>query len=291
MKAAGLNFADLVFLAGRYQSQPALPFVPGLEATGEIVACGEGVTGFAVGDRVIGQLPCGGFAEYAAMPAATAVRLNVQMPDAEAAAFYVNYGTAYSALVQRAGARTGERVLILGAAGGVGLAALQIAKALGMVVIADCRGEGKRALARGQGADAVVDHSASDFAEAIGVATGGHGCDVVLDMIGGEATAQALRTIAWCGRLVLIGFAGGRPHAIPANHLLVKNCVAIGHWWGDYSARDRGSLDAAFEALFDLYREGRIAAFVSTVLTLDQVPDGLRRYADRDVLSKIVALP
>lgn len=291
VKGAGLNFADLVFLKGAYQGQVKAPFIPGIEIFGEVVACGSHATQFKEGDLVIGQVPAGGYAEYVAMDVRTTVRLTVDMPAAEAAGFYVNYGTAYSALVQRAHAKRGEHVLILGAAGGVGLAAVQIARALGLRVIADCRGDRKQQLARLQGADLVVDHRGPDFREAVQNFTAGRGCDIVLDMIGDEATKAALKVMAFCGRLVVIGFASGRPYALPSNHLLVKNVNVIGHWWGDYSQRGRSQLETAFEQLFSLYETGAIRTVIEGVLPLERVSDGLRRYADRNVLSKLVAIP
>ena len=291
VKGAGLNFADLIFLNGTYQGQIKAPFIPGIEVFGEVVSPSKAAAQFKVSDLVIGQVPAGGYAEYVAMDVRTTIRLSVDMPAAEAAGFYVNYGTAYSALVQRAHARRDEYALILGASGGVGLAALQIAKALGLRVIADCRGERKQQLALQQGADLVVDHRSPDFREVVQDFTAGRGCDVVLDMIGDEATKAALKVMAFCGRLVIIGFASGRPYTLPANHLLVKNVNVIGHWWGDYSQRDRAKLEAAFEELFKLYSAGQIRTVIEGVLPLERVSEGLRRYAERNVLSKLVAIP
>lgn len=291
VEAAGLNFADLVFLKGSYQGQAEAPFIPGIEVFGLVTSVGSQVSGFRPGDRVIGQVPAGGYAEYVAMNANTTIRMTIDVPAAEAAAFYANYGTAYSALVQRANARAGETVLVLGAAGGVGLAAVQIAKALGLRVIADCRGAAKQALVREQGAHLVADYQAGDFRDKILQFTDGRGCDIVLDMIGHQASKAALRVVGFCGRFVVIGFAAGEPYAFPGNHLLVKNASVVGHWWGDYSVRDRKQLDAAFEHLFAMYSAGQISPLVTEVLSLEQVPAGLRRYADRKVLSKLVALP
>lgn len=291
VRGAGLNFADLVFLKGTYQGQPKVPFIPGIEVFGEVAACGKDVIGFRAGDLVFGQVPAGGYAEYVVMNPRTTVQLTTNMPAAEAAGFYVNYGTAYSALVQRGNARSGECALILGASGGVGIAAIQIAKALGLTVIADCRGEAKQKLAREQGADLVVNHQSDDFRDAVQTFTNGKGCDVILDMIGNGATKAALKVVGFCGRLIIIGFAGGPPYLFPANHVLVKNASVIGHWWGDYSTRDRAQLDEAFEQLFALYERKLLKAVISDVLPLEQIPTGLRQYADRKVLSKIVALP
>ena len=291
VKGCGLNFADLIFLKGTYQGQPAVPFVPGIEVFGEVVAHGAGAKGFSVGDLVFGQVPSGGFAEFAVMDTVTTVRVTVGMPADEAAGFYVNYGTAYSALVQRGNARPGDIVLVLGASGGVGLAAVQIGKALGLKVIADCRGRAKQDLVLRQGADIAVDYTSEDFPAAVREFTDGRGCDLVLDMLGGDATKAALKVIAWCGRLVVIGFASGALNKLPANHLLVKNCSVIGHWWGEYGKRDRIQLDSAFEKFVFPLSEGVDKNGCERHPHAEQVPEGLRRYADRNVLSKLVAIP
>ncbi len=288
---AGMNFADLVVLAGHYQDRVEPPFVPGAEVYGEVCEVGDAVANFAIGDRVMGQVRSGGYAEFARMDPRQTVRLPFDMPETHAAGFFINYGTAYSALVQRARGQAGESVLVFGAAGGVGLAALQIAKALGMRVIADCRGAAKQELVREHGADLIVDHSAPGYRDQIRSFTKGVGCDIIIDVIGGAATRAALHCIGWCGRIVLIGFAGGSPHEIPANHVLVKNCSVIGHWWGDYHWRDRQQLDAAFQHLFHLYKAGRLRPHVSDALPLERVAEGLRRYAARKVLGKLIVIP
>lgn len=287
---AGLNFADLLFLRGEYQTKVAPPFVPGAEVYGVIESVGQGVQGFAVGDRVMGQVLSGGFAQVASLEARQAVKLAVPMPDAHAAAFFINYGTAYTAMVQRARAREGETLLVLGASGGVGLAAVQIGRALGLRVIADVRGPAKRELLTRHGTDLLVDSNDAAMRDQVMDFTGGRGCDVVLDMVGGEASRMGLRCIAWCGRLVVIGFAGGKPHAFPANHLLVKNAEVIGHWWGDFHWRDRRSLDLAFEALFRLYAQGLLEPHVQEAVPLHDVPKALRRFEQRSVMGKLVAL-
>lgn len=290
VRGAGLNFADLLFLRGEYQTRVEPPFIPGAEIYGEVIETGAQVAGFSRSDLVIGQVLTGAYAEFAAMDPKQTVRLPAPMPAQEAAGFFINHGTAYSALVQRARATSGEFLLVLGAAGGVGLAAVQVGKALGMQVLADCRGPGKQDLARAQGAFAVVHHGDARFREQVLDLTRGRGVDVVLDMVGGAATAAALRCIAWCGRIVIIGFAGGEAMRIPSNHLLVKNCAVIGHWWGDYHRRDRNQLDAAFEQLFAWYAEGLVKPYIAGVLALPEVPAALQRFAQRTVLGKLVML-
>lgn len=287
---AGMNYADLLALEGKYQASPRPPFVPGAEVFGRVVATGAAVTRCRVGDVVMGQVLSGAYAERAVVDPLQMVRVPCPMPAADGAAFFINYGTAYSALFQRGNARRGETLLVLGAGGGVGLAAVQIAHACGLRVIAACRGEAKQKLARDGGADVVLDHSAPGFVEAVKEATGNRGCDLVLDMIGGAASAAALKCIAWCGRIIVIGFAGGPPFAFPANHLLVKNCAVIGHWWGDYHIRDTRQLDEAFARLFSLYADGLLRPHVEECLTIDEVTSGLERYARGTVLGKLVML-
>lgn len=286
--AAGLNFADSLAIDGTYQESPTPPFIPGAEVYGRVLAVAPDVTRCALGDMVMGQVASGGYAERVAMDPRQLVRVTTPMPAAEGGAFFIAYGTAYSALFQRGKSRAGEVVLVLGAGGGVGLAAVQIAHACGLRVIAACRGVEKQALARAAGADDVIDHSAPDFVDRVRAAAGPGGCDVVLDMIGGPASAAALKCIGWCGRIVVIGFAGGPPLAFPANHLLVKNCAVIGHWWGDYHRRDAAQLDAAFDHLFSLYAKGQLRPQVDDILSMAQVPAGIRRHVDGSVRGKLV---
>lgn len=287
---AGMNYADLLALEGKYQASPLPPFVPGAEVFGSVLEVGAAVTRCKTGDMVMGQVISGGYAERAIIDPAQMVRVPLSMPAKDGAAFFINYGTAYSALFQRGNACKGETLLVLGAGGGVGLAAVQIAHASGLRVIAACRGEAKQKLARESGADLVLDHSAPDFVDSVRQATAGNGCDLVLDMIGGNASASALKSIAWCGRIIIIGFAGGPPFAFPANHLLVKNCSVIGHWWGDYHVRDLDQLDSAFAALFKLYSQGKLRPAVEECLPIEGIISGLKRYAAGTVLGKLVML-
>ena len=288
--ASGLNYADLVVIRGQYQGQKQPPIIPGFEVYGTVAEVGSAAGDFRAGDRVIGQVWDGGFGQRVAMDASTTIRLPFDMPAADAAALYANYGTAYSAMVQRGGGHSSETLLVLGAAGGVGLAAVQLGRALGMTVLADCRGAIKQDLARAEGAHHIVDHSAADFADRVKRITSGRGCDLVLDMIGADATKAALRVIARMGRLVVIGFAGGTPHLIPANHLLVKNCAVIGHWWGDLNTRDRSGLVDVFDALFAMYGTGAIRPYIDQIVSPQDVPSALARYERREVLGKMVCM-
>ena len=288
--ASGLNFADLVVLRGHYQGQKQPPLIPGFEVYGIVAEAGSGTRGFQVGDRVIGQVWDGGFGERVLMNPATTITLPFHMPAADAGAFYINYGTAYSAIVERGGAKAGDCLLVLGAAGGVGLAAVQLGRALGLRVLADCRGMAKQELVRTQGADHVVDHRAPDFIHQVQRATEGHGCDLVIDMIGGAATKAALKVIAHRGRLVIVGFAGGEPYLVPANHLLVKNCTIIGHWWGDLNGRNRTALVEMFDVLFKLYREQGIRPYIDQCMPVEGIPFALERYKQREVKGKMVCI-
>ena len=286
---AGLNFADILFLKGQYQTKVEPPFILGAEVFGLVLGVGDGVVGFSVGDRVMGQLTSGGYAQYASLDIRQAVKVTVPMTDDDACAFFINYGTAYTALVQRGRARLGETLLVLGASGGMGLAAVQIGRALGMRVIADVRGETKKQVLRSQGVDLLVDTTVAEMRDQVMSFTQGRGCDVVIDMVGGEASRQGLRCIAWCGRLVVIGFAGGAPYAFPANHVLVKNAEVIGHWWGDFHWRDRRLLDEAFDTLFKLYAKGLLKPYVQQAFTLQEIPEALRRFEERTVMGKLIA--
>lgn len=288
---AGMNFADLLVLRGQYQIKVEPPFVPGAEIYGVIESLGHGVRDFAVGDHVMGQVISGGYAQFALLDIRQAVKLTTPMLDADAAAFFINYGTAYTAMVQRARARAGETLLVLGASGGVGLAAVQIGRAMGMRVIADVRGPAKKELLTRQGAELLIEHADVAARDQVLDFTGGRGCDIVLDMIGADASRLGLRCLAWCGRFVVVGFAGGSPHAFPGNHLLVKNAEIIGHWWGDFHWRDRVQLDQAFHALFSLYAQGRLRPHVQDIFQLEDVATALRHFERRSVLGKLIVLP
>ena len=285
--AGGLNFADSLAVKGRYQDKREPPFVVGSEVAGEVVEAGEGAA-FQPGERVMGMAETGAFAEYARLGSWGAARIPDDMPMDEAAAFFANYGTAYCALTQRARLAPGERVVILGAASGVGFAALQIAKAQGAEVVACSRDEEKRKVTLDHGADYALDHTAEDFVATMKALGDGRGADIVLDMVGGDATRAALRYIARLGRLVIIGFASGTIPQIPANYLLLKNCSAVGLFYGDYFRNDPDGQRAAFDAMFDMYAKGLLRPLVSEVIPLEAVPDAIARSAEGKVVGKIV---
>ncbi|MCB2056155.1 MAG: NADPH:quinone oxidoreductase family protein [Geminicoccaceae bacterium] len=288
--AAGVNFADLLMLAGRYQEKPPVPFVPGLEVAGTINALGAGVEGLAVGQRVLALLDHGGYADYASARADDVVALPDDVDDAEAAGFAIAYGTALSALEWRAGLQAGETLLVHGAAGGVGLCALEVGKAMGARVIATARGAERLEVARRAGADLVLDSERADLVGAIGEATGGRGVDVVFDPIGGRPFEVAMKTIAWQGRIVIVGFASGDVPSIRANVLLVKNVAVSGLYWGSYRRHDPARLRDGLRRLLEWRVRGSLRPVVSARLPLERANDALDLLRHRRATGKVVLL-
>jgi NADPH:quinone reductase len=288
VRAAGLNFADTLMIKGHYQDRPPLPFVPGMEIAGRIDACGPGVAGLAPGERVMAALGHGGFAELAVSPVEAVVRLPETMDDVTAAGFAIAYGTAYGALSWAARLVAGETLVVHGAAGGVGLATVECGRVLGARVIASARGADHLAIAKAHGAEAVIDTGSEDVRARIKQLTEDRGADVVFDPIGGEIFQASLRSIAWGGRILLIGFASGDIPQIPANILLVKNASAVGFYWGSYRRHDPARVRRAFEELLRWHAEGRITPLVSEIRPLEQAPQALARLLSRKSSGKIV---
>jgi NADPH:quinone reductase len=288
VRAAGVNFADSLIITGRYQERPELPFVPGMEVAGQVEACGEGVMGFGPGDRVMATLPFGGFAEEVVVPASHVVRLPDNIDYITAAGFAIAYGTAYGALVWAARLQPGETLVVHGAAGGVGLAAVECGKAMGARVIATARGQARLEVASRHGADAVIDTGDEDLRARIRELTRGRGADVVFDPVGGEVFKASLSAIAWEGRLLIIGFASGEIPQIPASRLLVKNAHALGFYWGSYREHDPARVHAAFEELLDWCEEGRIKPHVSEVLPLEEAGRAIALLLARKSTGKVV---
>jgi NADPH2:quinone reductase len=286
--AAGVNFADTLIIAGKYQARPDFPFSPGLEVAGTVIECGPGVARLAPGDRVMAAIDAGGFAEEAVARAGDVHRIPEAMDFTTAAGFPVAYGTGYGALSWRAGLQSGETLLVLGAAGGAGLTAVECGKAMGARVIAAAGGAAKLAVAREHGADETIDYRSEDLRERVKALTGGAGCDVIYDPVGGDAFDTALRCIAWEGRIVVIGFASGRIPQIPANILLVKNCSAVGYFWGSYRRHDPARVRAGFERLLAWYEEGRLRPLVSAHFPLEGVAGALRSLMERRSTGKVV---
>lgn len=288
VRAAGVNFADGLMLAGTYQERPPLPFVPGLEVAGVVDAAGAAATGLEPGQRVLALLSHGGFAEKALARADDVIALPDTLGDVEAAGFAIAYGTAYGALRWRAGLHAGETLLVHGAAGGVGLTAVEVGKAMGATVIATARGADRLAVATSHGADHALEADPEVLPAAVKALTGGRGVDVVFDPVGGRLFDASLRCVAWEGRLVVVGFASGEMQHIPANRLLVKNVAAVGFYWGSYRKHDPERLRAAFVDLFRWHAEGRLKPRVSRTLPLASAGEAVQLLMERRATGKIV---
>ena len=289
VKAAGLNFADTLLATGKYQEKPPLPFTPGLECAGTVLETGAEVTTVKPGDRVMASFENGGaFAEEAVAEETNVLPLPDGMAFEEAAGFPVVYGTSHLGLRHRAHLKKGETLLVLGAAGGVGLTAVEIGHIVGARVIAAAGGPEKCALAKSHGADEVIDYTREDLRERLKAFTGGRGVDVVYDPVGGDSFDAALRSLAWEGRLVVVGFAAGRIPSAPANLLLVKNCTVMGVYWGPYRKRDPETLRRAFAELLDWAGCGLIKPHVSLRFPLARAKDAFDALLARKSTGKIV---
>lgn len=286
--AAGVNFADTLIIQGKYQERPAFPFTPGLEIAGTVTAVGEGVRRLAPGHRVMAVLGHGGFAEVAVARESDVFKIPDSMDFPIAAGFPITYGTAHGALVWRAGLKPGETLLVHGAAGGAGLAAVEVGKALGARVIATAGGAEKLAVAKAHGADELIDYRREDVRARVKELTEGRGVDVVFDPVGGEIFDASLRSVAWGGRLVVIGFAAGTVQQIPANLLLVKNVSAIGFYWGSYRNHAPQLLATQYAELFDWYVEGKLKPLVSEQFDLGRTGEALARLSSRKATGKVV---
>ncbi len=281
VRAAALNFPDLLMIAGTYQVRPPLPFVPGVELTGEVAETGQ---------RVIGG-PANGFgafAEYAVLDAAAAWPVPDGMSDEQAAAFFLTYQTGHVGLHRRARLRAGEVVLVHAGAGGVGSAAIQLAKAAGATVIATAGGPEKVAVCRDLGADHAIDYLAEDFVGPVKEITAGRGADVIYDPVGGDIFDSSRKCIAFEGRIVVVGFTSGRIPSAPANHLLVKNYSVVGLHWGQYRTHDPAVITAAHADLERLYAEGAISPLVSSTFPMAELPQALTALASRRTVGKVV---
>lgn len=288
VRAAGVNFADTLMAKGTYQEKPPLPFAPGIEVCGVVEAQGPGVAAPALGARVVAVCGHGGFAEAVLAPAAACVAVPDALADVAAAALQVAYGTSHLALGHRARLQPGERLLVMGAAGGVGLTAVEIGALMGAEVIAVARGPERLALARAKGAHHTLDGDAGDLREAVR-ALGG--ADVVYDPVGGAAWEAALRAANPEARLIPIGFASGTVPQIPANILLVKNLTVIGLYWGAYARFRPDVLAASTAEVIGWAATGRITPHVSHTLALDQANDALDLLRDRSATGKVVLVP
>ena len=286
--ACGVNFADTLMVQGKYQERPPFPFSPGLEVAGEVAALGEGVTGFAPGDRVITLPGHGGMAEMVCAPAAVTSRIPERMDYVTAAGFTVAYGTAEVALHHKARLQPGETLLVHGAAGGVGLAAVEVGKLLGATVIATASSEGKRALAARHGADHVIDSSAAEFRAAVKELTAGRGADVIYDPVGGAVFDESVRCIAWDGRLLVVGFASGEIPKFAVNIALVKSFSVMGLYWGAYARHRPRVLTESWQRLLQWYADGKLSPSVGATFALEDAARALETVMQRRARGKVV---
>ena len=286
--AVGLNFYDTLIIAGRYQRKPPFPFSPGGEFAGTVESVGEGVTGFARGDRVISYVTFGAARERIAVPAGALVKLKADLGLAHAAGLTITYGTAYHALIERAELKRGETLAVLGAAGGAGLAAVELGKLLGAHVIACASADDRLDFARAHGADAVVNYTREDLRDALKRLAGEHGIDVIFDPVGGHYTEAALRAIAWKGRHLVVGFAVGEIPKLPLNLALLKGCGVLGVFFGDWVRREPERYRASIEALAQWAAEGKLSCHVHRAYPLAEMPQALKTLTERTAMGKVI---
>ncbi len=288
MRAASLNFPDVLIIQNKYQFKPPLPFSPGSELAGVVKEVGAGVSAFKPGDKVIAFTTFGAFAEEVKTEASRLVPLPQGMDFVAGAAFLLTYGTTDHALRDRGALRAGETLLVLGAAGGVGLAAIDIGKALGARVIACASSEDKLAVCREHGADATINYASEDLRERIKALTDGKGVDVVYDAVGGPYSEPAFRSLAWRGRLLVVGFAAGEIPKLPLNLALLKGASVVGVFWGDFAKREPQPFMESVRQLGQWYREGKLKPHVSQTFPLEKAADALNLMAARQVKGKVV---
>jgi NADPH2:quinone reductase len=290
--AVSVNFVDLVMMSGTYQFKPPLPFIPGKLPVGVVTAVGTGVTRFKPGDHALLMAESAGFAEFSVMPESQCIKLPQALPFEEAASMALVYDTAYFALKDRGRIAPGETVLVLGATGGVGLAAIQLAKAFGGRVLAAVASKDKEDIVRSAGADAIVDLSVPDLHEGLRAQvfalTDKKGADIIVDMLGGDIFDAAVRALAWCGRLIVIGFASGRIPSLKMNYVLVKNIEVSGMQISDYRKRRPTDMQAAFADIYRLHAEGKLKPLPTKAFPLEQFADALRDIKNRKVRGRIV---
>jgi NADPH2:quinone reductase len=283
-----VNFPDVLMIQDKYQFKPALPFSPGGEVAGIVKALGEGVSNVKVGDRVCVSTGNGGMAEEVKTEATRLLPLPGKMDFVTGAAFVLTYGTSDHALRDRGALKAGESLLVLGAAGGVGLAAIEIGKALGARVIACASSDAKLAVCRQHGADDTINYASEDLRERIKALTDGRGIDVVYDAVGGSYTEPAFRSLAWRGRLLVVGFAAGDIPKLPLNLPLLKGASVAGVFWGDFARREPKEFAASMKQLGRWYAEGRLRPHVSQTLPLEKAADAIKLLASRQAKGKVV---
>lgn len=286
--AASVNFPDTLIIEGKYQFQPPLPFSPGGEAAGVVSTAGESAGAFKAGDRVMALTGWGSFAEQVAVPAYNVMPIPEGMDFVTASAFGMTYGTSMHALRQRGQLQPGETLLVLGASGGVGLAAVEIGKAMGARVIAAASSAEKLETAKAAGADELIDYSQASLKDEIKRVTGGRGVDVIYDPVGGDLFDQAVRGLAWNGRLLVVGFASGRIPELPVNLVLLKGGAVLGVFWGSFAQRQPADNADNFRQLFAWYAEGKLKPLVSKTYPLAGAGEAIGQLADRKALGKLV---
>src|SRR5213594_299467 len=290
VRAAGINYADAIMVAGHYQTKPPLPFSPGLEAAGIVAACGDGVTRFRPADRVMAILAYGGLAEMAVAPESETFAIPAGMSFEEAGAFPVAYISSHVAIRWQGRLEAGETLLVLGAAGGVGLTAVEIGKAMGARVIAAASTAEKLAVARERGADDLVNYTTEKLTERVMALTDGKGADVCFDPVGGDLFDAALSALGWGGRILIVGFVGG-VQQIPANRLLVKNRAALGCSLRYYRWNAPDKLQRSVDELLRWYDEGKLKPLITHRLPLEKSVEAIRLLTDRKAHGKVVVVP
>jgi len=286
--AAGVNFPDILMVEGKYQVKPAFPFAPGAEAAGEIISIGDNVTNYKVGQRVIAMTGHGAFAEIVKASEKKIIPLNDNVDFETASILPMVYGTSAHALIQRGKLKKDETLLVHGAAGGVGLAAVEIGKAMGARVIATASTDEKCQVARDHGADETINYSNGQFKEIVKSMTDGKGADVIYDPVGGDVFDQSLRCIAWEGRLLVVGFTSGRIPSAPANLALLKSCDIVGVFWGAFVERTPHINLENFDKLYQWIDEGYIKPRISMKVSLENTLDAMQAIADRKIIGKAI---
>ncbi|WP_298633480.1 NADPH:quinone oxidoreductase family protein [uncultured Umboniibacter sp.] len=291
IKAAGVNYPDTLVVQGKYQIKPPTPYIPGGEASGIVAGIGEGVTDWTVGDRVIVTPLGGAFAEYCVVPSTEVQPMASNMSFEQAAGFTITYATSYYALKQRAKLQPGETVLVLGAAGGVGVTCIEIAKAMGATVIAAASSDEKLAFAKSVGADHLVNYATENLKDSVKALTAGKGVDVVYDPVGGDLAQQALRSTGWEGRYLVIGFASGDIPEFAANLTLVKGSSIMGVWWGAWAGRDPLAAKQNHLELLAMVEAGQLTPLVTNTYSLADTVDAFNLLVNRQAMGKVVITP
>ena len=291
VRAAGVNFPDVLIIQKKYQLQPPLPFSPGAEISGDVIAVGEGVTLLKAGDRVVSFCGIGGFAEEVIAPAAITMPMPPGVSYELAAVFSLAYGTSWHAVRDRAALQAGETMLVLGAAGGVGLAAVEIGKALGARVVAAASTDEKLEVCTQHGADAIINYARDDLREAIKRECGKKGPDVIYDPVGGRFAEPCFRSIAWRGRYLVVGFADGEIPVLPLNLALLKGASLVGVFWGEFAKREPANNQKGMSEMFGWIREGKLKPLISRTYRLEETGQALLDMAARKVVGKVVVVP